>query len=371
MERKGIMARRGGAKKRKSFFFRLLVALILLGFVAFLFCADKGFTPIEAAQYLLGQIDLPELPDMPRLPEMPHLSQIGDLDLFGTPAPEASPLPSPSPASDPSPNFQAGEILQKSGMHAYILDVGQGSCAFLRSPGGYTMLIDTGESSYYAVVKSFLQEQRVDRLDVVVATHPHSDHIGSMAKIIQDFEVGAFYMPDKPHTTAPYESMLSALEKKHVQAVAAYGGKDARIPWDPLATVDILSPIKGVAYEDLNNVSVVLRIAYGETSILLPADAELFAEETMLAKLPRSSFPSSVLCLGHHGSANATSDAFLQAVDPSLAIASAGAGNDFGHPSGEVLEKLSRRGIPCFRTDENGTVHLLLNGQKVQVETER
>ena len=363
------MAKRDGAKRRKSFFFRFLVTLIILGFVAFLFCADKGLTPVEAAQYLLGQVDLPELPDMPRLPELPHLSQIEGLDIFGTPKPEAS--PSPAPTASPTPGAYTGEILQKSGMHAYILDVGQGSCAFLRSPGGYTMLVDTGESSSAPVVEAFLQAQGVERLDVVVASHPHSDHIGSMAKIIQNYEIGAFYMPDEPYTTALYEAMISALEKEHVQTIAAYGGKDATIPWDPLVSVNLLSPIKGVKYKELNNVSVTLRIAYDDTSILLPGDAEAFAEETMLAKLPRSAFPSSVLVLGHHGSADSTTDAFLQAVDPSLAIVSAGAGNDFGHPSGETLEKLSRRGIPLYRTDENGTIHLLLNGKKVQVETER
>lgn len=366
------MAKRGGAKKRKSIFFRFLVALIVLGFVAFLFCADKDLTPLEAAQYLLGQIDLPSLPEMPQLPEMPHLSQLSEipgLGFLGTPSPTVSPPASASPS--PSPGFPTGEILQKSGMHAYILDVGQGSSVFLRSPGGYTMLVDTGESSYYGVLDAFLKAQGVARLDVVVATHPHSDHIGSMPKIIQNYEIGAFYMPDKPHTTALYESMLSALEKAHVQTIAAYGSKDATIPWDPLVAVNILSPIKGVNYAELNNVSVVLRVVYEDTSILLPGDAEAFAEETMLAKLPRSVFASSVLFLGHHGSATSTTDAFLQAVAPSLAIASAGAGNDFGHPSGEVLEKLSRRGIPYFRTDQNGAIHLLLNGKKVQVETEK
>lgn len=363
------MAKRGGAKKRKSFFFRFLVALIVLGFTAFLFCAETSLTPLQAAKYLLGQIDMPGLADMPQLPELPHLAQIPGFGFLG--APEPSPSPSPGPAPTASTVFPSGDILQKSGMHAYILDVGQGCCIFLCSPGGYTMLVDTGESSAYPVLEAFLQEQAVTRLDVVVASHPHSDHIGSMPKIIRDFEIGAFYMPDKPHTTALYESMIAALEKKGVQVIAAYGGKDAEIPWDPLVKVSVLSPIKGVKYEDMNNLSVVLRIAYEDTSILLPGDAEAFAEETMLAKLPRSLFPSSVLYLGHHGSATSTTDAFLQAVNPSLAIASAGAGNDFGHPSGEVLEKLSRRGIPCFRTDENGTIHLLLNGRKVQAETER
>lgn len=91
----------------------------------------------------------------------------------------------------------------------------------------------------------------------------------------------------------------------------------------------------------------------------------------MLSKLPLSCFPSSVLVIAHHGSSNASSDPFLQAVDPSLAVISVGEGNDYGHPHQEVLDKLERMGIPYYRTDENGTVHILLNGKKVQVETQR
>lgn len=363
------MAKNNGAKKRKSFLFRFLVALIIVGFVGFLFCADKNLTPVEAAQYLLGMIDLPELADMPQLTELPHLAEITDLDIFNEPEAEAT--PSPPPSTSPSPSVYSGEILQKTGLHAYILDVGQGSSTFLRSPGGYTMLVDTSESRYFSVVDAFLREQGVEKLDVVVASHPHSDHIGSMAKIIKNYEIGAFYLPDEPHTTALYESMISALEEHNVNTIAAYGGKDATIPWDPLVSVNILSPIQGVKYKDLNDVSVVLRIAFEDTSILLPADAEAFAEETMLAKLPRSAFPSNVLVLGHHGSVSSTSDAFLQAVAPSLALISVGADNDYGHPSGETLEKLSRHGIPCYRTDESGTIHVLLNGKKVLVETEK
>lgn len=371
------MAKRGGAKTRKSFFLKLLVVLILAGFATFLYCADQGVTPVEAVKYLLGQADLPQLPDMPQLPEMPHFGQVADIGLSGSPSPEPAASPSPEPGAAPgqgpeSPaGYPTGEILQKSGMHAYILDVGQGNCAFLRSPGGQTMLIDTGESSYYPVVDAFLQEQGVERLDVVVATHPHSDHIGSMAKVIENYEVGAFYLPEKPHTTVTYEKMLTALDKKGVETHAAYGGKGAQIPWDPLVTVDILSPLQGVKYDDLNNISVVLRIAYGETSVIITGDAEAYAEEAMLAKLPQSSFPATVLCVGHHGSSTSTSDAFLQAVSPSLAVISVGEGNDYGHPSGEVLEKLSRLGVPYFRTDESGTVHLLLNGKKVLAETEK
>ena len=148
------------------------------------------------------------------------------------------------------------------------------------------MLIDAAESQYYPVIEEFLQEQGVERLDVVVASHPHSDHIGAMAKVIQNFEIGAFYLPDKPHTTATYERMIQALEDKEVAVYPAAGSKDAAIAWDPLVTVSILSPVEGVSYDDLNNVSAVSRVSYGDTSILFPGDAEDEAQEIMLSKLP-------------------------------------------------------------------------------------
>ena len=233
------------------------------------------------------------------------------------------------------------------------------------------MLIDAAESQYYPVIEEFLQEQGVERLDVVVASHPHSDHIGAMAKVIENFEIGAFYLPDMSHTTATYERMIKALEDKDIAVYPAVGGKDAAISWDPLVTASILSPVEGVSYDDFNNVSAVIRLAYGDTSILFPGDAEDEAQEIMLSKLPQSCFPSSVLVIAHHGSSNASSDPFLQAVNPSLAVISVGEGNDYGHPHQEVLDKLERMGIPYYRTDENGTVHILLNGKKVQVETQR
>ena len=362
------MSRRKSTKSRKSFFYKILVLLILAGFATFLYCQDQNATPIEAVKYLFGQTELEKLPDMLQLPELPHFQQQVDFGLS-----QESPAPTPAPSLSPTPaaSFPQGEILQNSGMHVYILDVGQGNCAFIRSPGGYTMLIDTGESNYYATVEAFLLEQGVERLDVVVATHPHSDHIGSMAKVIHNFEIGAFYMPEQGHTTAVYESMLEALEAEEVAVYSAYGGLDSTIPWDPLTTVSILSPFKGVEYTELNDISAVLRIAYGDTSIILPGDAEEYAQEVMLAKLPLSAFPSSVLCMPHHGGANAASDAFLAAVSPSIALISVGAGNDFGHPEEEVLNMLSRAGIPYYRTDENGTLHILLNGKKIQVETEK
>lgn len=364
------MGKKSSDKQRKSLFYKILVLVILLAFSVFLYCAEQDVTPVEALQYLLGQTELDQLPDMPAITDIPHLEELEEWLPEDSPSPSKSASPTPLPQGTADAGSDPG-IQQTSGMHAYILDVGQGSCAFIRSPGGYTMLIDAAESQYYPVIEEFLQEQGVERLDVVVASHPHSDHIGAMAKVIQNFEIGAFYLPDKPHTTATYERMIQALEDKEVAVYPAAGSKDAAIAWDPLVTASILSPVEGVSYDDLNNVSAVIRLSYGDTSILFPGDAEDEAQEIMLSKLPLSCFPSSVLVIAHHGSSNASSDPFLQAVDPSLAVISVGEGNDYGHPHQEVLDKLERMGIPYYRTDENGTVHILLNGKKVQVETQR
>ncbi|MDR0840627.1 MAG: MBL fold metallo-hydrolase [Christensenellaceae bacterium] len=335
--------KRKSAKKRRSALFKLLVLLIILGFVTFVYCAQHNVQPLDAFRYLLGIVD--------KLPQL-----------------ELAPTPSPTPGG---PVFVSGDITAQDGLHAYVLDVGQGDCTFLRSPAGRTMLIDAGERGYYPAIAAFLRKQGVKKLDVVVATHPDSDHIGSMPDIIDNFEIGAFYMPDVENTTSTFESMLAALERRSGPTYAAYGGKDVSLDWDSTVTVDVLSPLKNVRHEDLNDWSIVLRVTYGKTAILLTGDAEAHAEEAMLANLSRARFAATVLCLGHHGSSTSTTDAFLRAVNPSLVIASVGAGNSYGHPHAQTLEKLRKQGIPLLRTDESGTIHIYLSGEKVQAETEK
>ena len=247
----------------------------------------------------------------------------------------------------------------------YVLDVGQGDSILLVSPAGKTMLIDCSESKYYDTIRADLTALGVEALDIVVATHPHSDHIGGMAKIIRGYDIGAFYMTDFAATTSTYERMLDALEEKDVPITVTT--TDTVIAWDDACTVTVLSPVAGETYDDCNTSSIVLRVSYGNTAILLTGDAEKETEQIMLAHFDKSAFRADVLKLGHHGSSTSTSEAFLEAVNPSVAVCSVGEGNDYGHPHQETLALLERYGLPLYRTDKLGTVKIVLDGTSAKV----
>ena len=292
-----------------------------------------------------------------RFPKLPHLS----LDtIFEA---HASPASVQTDTEDPT---------SSKTLEVYVLDVGQGDCIFLLSPDGRTMLIDTGEAQYYSVIESFLKNKGIEKLDVVIATHPHNDHIGSMDRVIENYDIGKFYMPEIAHTTETYNNMLSALREKGITPRTVYGSKKAQLSWgDDDVTIRFLSPFEAAEYDSINDESIVLRVEYGKTSVLLTGDAETYAESVMLANLPEEDLAATVLKLGHHGASTSTSEVFLKAVSPQIAVVSAGADNDYGHPHEETLALLQKYGIPLYRTDENGTIRIVLDGKTAKVFVEK
>ena len=282
--------------------------------------------------------------------------------------PSAVPEKTEKPAATKAPEKEPAET---GALEVYIIDVGQADSIFLRSPKGKTMLIDSGEAQNYDDVCAFLKEQGVTKLDVVVATHPHNDHIGSMYKIINTYEIGKFYMPAVTHTTATYEKMLDALADKNITPRIAYAKPNAKIAWgDGSVTARIVSPFEGVEYE-MNDWSIVLHVSFKDTSILLTADAETYAESVMLANLTAADLDADVLKLGHHGSSTSSTEAFLDAVSPEIAVISVGKGNDYDHPHEETLKRLKKRDVQVYRTDKNGTISLILDGEEITVSTKR
>ncbi|HMM32182.1 MAG TPA: ComEC/Rec2 family competence protein [Clostridia bacterium] len=288
---------------------------------------------------------------------------------------ESSPVSSvPSPTQETAASPGPSKALPTLGaMDMYIIDVGQGDSIFLRSPTGKTMLVDAGEAGEFETIDAFLKTLGVTKLDVVVATHPHSDHIGAMYKVIRAYEIGTFYMPDIAHTTSTFEKMLDALEEKDVSVKRAEASGETYLPWSNDVTVRILSPIEGndADADDLNDWSVVLHISFGNSSILLTGDAEKAAEARILETYPEEVLRATVLKAGHHGSSTSSSDAFLDAVNPEIAVISCGEGNDYGHPHAETLERYASRGMEVYRTDLGGTLHLIFTAQGVSVETEK
>lgn len=226
------------------------------------------------------------------------------------------------------------------GVYAAFIDVGQGDSIFLRSPNGKTMLVDAGTPDSFESIQNVLSEEGVTKLDVVVMTHPHSDHMGSMKRVIDNYDIGTFYMPDAVNTTSSFDRMLSALEKKKVKTKVIWGSAKTTINWDGDVEVRVLSPIKGADYQNnLNDMSVVIKVTYGETSLLLTGDAESYAEELMIAS-EKELLQADVLKIGHHGSSTSSSQAFLDAVQPKAVVISLGKNNDYGHPHRETMQRL-------------------------------
>lgn len=272
-----------------------------------------------------------------------------------------------APASpESSPSTVSGGVFT-----AHIIDVDQGDSILLTSPSGKTMLIDTGEGDEFDAVDNFLKAHDINKLDAVVATHPHSDHIGAMAKLINTYEIGAFYLSPKAHTTKTYEKMLTALEEKNIPTYPAYGGSDSFIEWDDEVKIRILSPLKGEEYKDLNDYSVIMCCTFGNTGIMLTGDAETHAESLALSKLPLGLFKATAIKLGHHGSSSSSSEEFIKAVAPEVALISLGKDNEYGHPHKETLDLLAKLNIPYYRTDESGTLTVIMDGTNTTVTTEK
>lgn len=262
---------------------------------------------------------------------------------------------SPSPSAVP-PATQAGGTGQDLTVH--YIDVGQGDSILAESDGHY-MLIDAGENDQADTVVSYLKQAGVTTLDYVIGTHPHSDHIGGLDKVIEEFTVGKVILPPVEHTTRTFEDVLNAVSNKGLKITKPVPGDTYGLG---NASFTIVAPVKDYG-NDLNNWSVGIRLTYGSNSFLMCGDAESQAESDMLdSGIP---LKADVLKAGHHGSSTSTSSTFLKAVSPSYVVIQCGKDNSYGHPHKETMEKLEKAGCRIFRTDEDGTITASSDGTHI------
>lgn len=235
-------------------------------------------------------------------------------------------------------------------MRVHFMDVGQGDCAFIELGNGQTMLIDAGNLENGDEIVDYIKDLQYSDINYVVATHPHDDHIGGMAKVLENFKVEKMYMPNVIHTSYTFENLLDVIEKENINLNVAKTGVSI-LESGPIS-IDILSPSDEES--ELNNSSVVIRLIYDETSFLFMGDAEKVIENGILNS--GTDIDIDILKTGHHGSDTSSSRNFIEETSPKIAVISCGKDNMYGHPDYEVLSILNENNVKVYRTDEVGTV---------------
>ncbi len=246
-------------------------------------------------------------------------------------------------------------------MHVHFIDVGQGDSIFIESPNGKTMLVDGGVKGAGQNVVSYLKKLGVKKLDIVVATHPDADHIGGLIPVLNSIDIGQFYDSGKVHTSQTFEEMLTLIDTKNIPYNVPKTGDN--IAFDDDINVKVLNANENAT--DNNDASIVLKIAYGNVSFLLTADAGVSLEKEMM----QDDVKATILKAGHHGSNTSSSAEFIQAVHPEITILSYGEGNKYGHPHAEVVERLQAIGSKIYATAEAGTVIVSTDGVNYDVNS--
>ncbi|GAB6100667.1 hypothetical protein JCM16358_25460 [Halanaerocella petrolearia] len=242
----------------------------------------------------------------------------------------------------------------------HFIDVGQGDATLIQLPNQETMLIDAGENEQGPKVVNYLREQEIKKIDYLIGTHPHSDHIGGLDNVIYSFKIGQIYLPQVTHTTETYLDLLQAIKAKGRNIIPAQAGLE--VVASSNLQVKIVGPVDN-NYKDLNNWSVLTKVKYKDRSFLFTGDTETKAEFDLINK--NTDIQANLLKIAHHGSSSSTTSSFLSSVDPKYAVISVGEYNRYGHPTFEVIDRLKYRGINTYRTDKQGTIIATSNGQDI------
>lgn len=252
-----------------------------------------------------------------------------------------------------------GTVAGKTIVH--FINVGQGDSILIQAPGKI-VLIDGGSKSQGSTVVNYLKKLGITTIDYVIATHPHEDHIGGLIDVLKNFTVREVIDTGVPHTTKTFEEYLTLIDQKDINFTEGRAGQKYDLGGG--SELRILHPTSPSA-NNLNNASVVTRLTFGSTSFLFAGDAESASETEILSR--GGTLASTVLKVGHHGSSTSTTQNFLNAIKPAMAVIMVGS-NSYGHPTDQTLKRLHEAKIQIFRTDKNGTIVMTSDGSKVTAD---
>lgn len=258
--------------------------------------------------------------------------------------------------------------VNKSPLSIHYIDVGNADCILVKSPQG-NVLFDAGETDDEGTILQYLRKQKIKKIDYVIATHPHADHIGSMPKVLKSFEIGEFIMPEMPEeimpTTQVYKDLLSTITNEKIKMNYAKPGRVINLGD---LSLKLLTPLD--KYEDINDMSIVTKLTYKEFTALFMGDAGTQVEKDIMNKYPESELNAQVLKVGHHGSAYSSLKEFIKAVGAKYYYIPCGLNNKYKHPSPETLSTLKEIKGEVFRADYNGTIIVLSDGNETRVVSE-
>ncbi|UUV16314.1 ComEC/Rec2 family competence protein [Clostridioides difficile] len=246
---------------------------------------------------------------------------------------------------------------KKSLLSIHMIDVGQGDSILVQTPTNKNILIDGGDEDSENIIISYLRQKRIKTIDIIIATHPDSDHIGSLDNVIKKFNVNSIYMPEQSTDSEAYQNLINSCMDKNLSIQYLY--KNDVLNIDNNINIYVLSP--SYIQEESNLNSIVFKLTFNDNSFLFMGDAEEENEKEILHSFKLNNI--NFIKIGHHGSNSSSSLEFIKKISPDIAAISCGYKNQYGHPHKEVIDNLKQSHVSIYRTDRIGDIVFYSDGE--------